>query len=137
MKKSKRGRGNLIKVPDRAFILYTSGYSLRKLEKHFCISKDTIANHFKKTYGPNYKNIKNRNGILPIIQEYLKSNILNTRQKEVVRRWLDNPSTTQLISNSDRQHLDSKLYTKDYIDKLTKLECNHYEKDWRELLINN
>lgn len=116
---------------EQLFDLYLCGYSLRNIERRTNISKSTLSMKFKKAFGDNYTSIRNNRGILPIIKHYLNNADLKPRDRDKIRHWLNNNLTN--ILKSDLAHRDTPLLTDKQEDKLTRAECGHKSRDWKEL----
>ncbi|WP_427162616.1 hypothetical protein ACQFX9_14335 [Aliinostoc sp. HNIBRCY26] len=113
-------------VIDRAFLLYQQGYSLRKLSSIFKIPFTTLGYKFRNLYGKDYIKTKNKNGILPIIKEYLRNPDVSDRDKRVIREWM-NLNLRNIIKN-DLTHSNIPLFTDAKIEKLTKQEFIQRER---------
>lgn len=115
---------------EQIYNLYIQGYSLRNLAKRFNIPKSTVDFRLKKRYGKDCASLRNPEGTLAIIKEYLRSPDLRQRDKIEINRWL-NTNLTKLIE-FDTQNREP-LYSDAKLDKLTREQCYHGSKDWKDL----
>lgn len=116
---------------ERAFTLYIQGYSLRKLSCIFKIPTTTLAYKFRKRYGNDYTQLKNKNGLIPIIKEYLVNPNLSIEDKRKIKQWMNSNCTNILASDKDNSNIP--LYTEKKIEQLTRQECFHKDKDLKTL----
>jgi hypothetical protein len=116
---------------NKAFQLYLQGYSLRNLSKRFNIPKSTLSYKFKKCFGEEYTQLRNNHGVLQVIKEYLHNPNLPSRDRNNIKKWFnDNLST---ILESEITNINAPLYSDSYLNKLTRQECSHRSKDWKQL----
>lgn len=116
---------------DQLFNLYLQGYSLRNIERRTGISKSTLSIKFKKAFGDNYTSIRNNQGVLPIIKQYINDSTISPKEKVKLVKWLN--ANLSNILKSDLAHKDQPLLTNKQEDSLTKKECGHKQHDWRDL----
>lgn len=116
---------------EKAFQLYIQGFSLRNLEKRFKIPKSTLSFRFKKRYGDNYSSLKNKEGVMSVINEYLRSPSLSRREKDIIKSWLY-LNLSSVIDSDIRNH-QTPLFSDSKLDKLTREQCSRREKDWKTL----
>lgn len=117
-------------ITQRAFSLYLQGMSLRKLQSHFNIPKETLSYRFRKLYGKDYTLIKN---VAPVVKEYLKSPDLSPEDKQLIQQWFNSPELINKLLDIGTNTRLTKLYTQTEIEFLTINECGHGAKDWREV----
>jgi len=115
----------------KAFQLYLQGYSLRNLSKRFNIPKSTLSYKFKKTFGTEYTQLRNNHGVLQVIKEYLHNPNLPSKDRNTIKKWFNNNLST--ILESEITNINNPLYSNSYLDKLTRQECSHRSKDWKQL----
>lgn len=118
-------------ITTEAFQLYIQGYSLRNLEKRFHIPRTTLAYRFKKLYGDNYSQLKNSQGLMAVVKEYLRSPALSQKDKNSIRKWLY--SNHKTILESDVKNHQSPLLSDHQLQNLTLNQCGHKTKDWKAL----
>lgn len=120
------------KVLDRAFNLYIQGYSLRNLEKRFHIPKSTLSFKFRKKYGEGYSSLKNSQGVMSIIKEYLRSPNLGQSDKNSIQKWMY--TNLSSIMESDIKNHQVPLLSDKQLDNLTREQCSSRGgKDWKTL----
>jgi hypothetical protein len=120
-------------VLDKAFQMYLQGYSLRNLTKRFNIPKSTLSVRFKKNYGVNYTQLRNSNGVLPIIKEYMFDvDLLSYKDRAKVKRWYN--ENIDKIMLSDLNNRSNTLLTDRQLNRLTLQECGHRTKDWGDII---
>lgn len=106
----------------RAYRLYLKGYSLRNIEKAIGIPRSTLSYKFRKIFGPNYAQKRNKNGTIQILQEYLKDPSISQKHKREIKEFIERKLT--LISEMDSLYQNQPLYTNKKIQSLTNAECS-------------
>ncbi|HEY9699079.1 MAG TPA: helix-turn-helix domain-containing protein [Trichocoleus sp.] len=113
----------------RAWQLFCSGTSIRQLAKYFGIPRATLQYRFQKLYGKDYCQYQNLNGVVQIIDEYLKRRDLTPVQKQQILEWKERRLSE--ILEVDFSNRETRLLTERQMNTLTRQECHHPKDDWR------
>lgn len=104
---------------DRACQLFRAGWSVRRLEEHFGIPRNTLHRQIVGAVGLGCD--RACNGVINIVDEYLESPDLSPRQREQIQRWASN--NLAVLTEADIDNHDRSLLTEKRIATLTQGEC--------------
>ena len=118
-------------IIEKAFHQWLLGYSLRKLEEIYGLSRCTFSIHFRDKYGENYRQTPRLKGTIHIIREYLQDKSLRRKDREEIKEFLDRNFDS--LFEVDFANRSNNIYTDKEMFQVTYAQVNHGRNDYRDL----